>query len=200
MKYSSLLIEFYDNILSINKNPIIVLFGEDNTIWFSYNDILTLLGYSNLKLQKNRLALDKKYFDKYENIYKIAKVKQGIEIQNGIQPHLKMINESGLYVLLSRSNKQIAKNISEQLFSDVLPELRKNGKFVLTNPDKVKMNKLTKKLKLYQSEINRTKKQSYKPNITGKGLLLVAHKLDISLYFMPILYCFLFITITKYIL
>ena len=30
------LVKFYDNILSINKIPIIVIFDKSNTIWFSY--------------------------------------------------------------------------------------------------------------------------------------------------------------------
>ena len=72
---------------------------------------------------------------------------------------MKMINESGLYVLLSRSNKPIAKELSEKLFAEVLPELRKKGKYILSKIDKKKMEELTKKIKLYQFELKRTKKK-----------------------------------------
>ena len=48
------LVNFYDNILSINKTPISIIFDKSNTIWFSYNDVLQSIGYANLKLQKHR--------------------------------------------------------------------------------------------------------------------------------------------------
>ncbi|NBU52948.1 MAG: GIY-YIG nuclease family protein, partial [Alphaproteobacteria bacterium] len=57
-------------------------------------------------------------------------------------------------------------------FADVLPELRKKGKFILNSVDKKKMQTLTNKIKLYQQELKRTKKQSY-GNKTGKGFIYV---------------------------
>lgn len=154
MNYSTIFINFYNNILNINNSSILVLFDDYNNLWFSYNDILTVLGYSNLKLQKNRLALDNKYFDTYINI--IKKIQQNLP--KNTQPNLKMINESGLYVLLNRSNKKFAKELSEKLFAEVLPSIRKTGKFQINRNDKKEINKLTKKLKLLSVERNRTLK------------------------------------------
>jgi prophage antirepressor-like protein len=120
-------------------------------------------------LQKNRLNLDDKYFENYSEISKNTK-----EIQNNtnVQPHLKMINESGLYLLLSKSNKKIAKQLAEKFFTEVLPELRNKGKFVLNTTDKADMIKLTKKLKLYQKEHQLSKKQSFTNN-TNNGFIYV---------------------------
>ena len=67
--------------------------------------------------------MDNKYFDIYINIYPKSKLNK-IQLKNQ-QPKLKMISESGLYILLSKSNKKIAKELSEKLFAEVLPELRK---------------------------------------------------------------------------
>ena len=164
------LVNFYDNILSINKTPIIIVFDKSNTIWFSYNDILKSIGYSNLKLQKHRMNLDDKYFCKYIEIEKLLENED--EIINTIQPHLKMINESGLLVLLNRSNKSISKDLTEELLSNVLPELRKKGKYVLNSIEKKHMASITKKIQLYKKELKRTKKQSY-DNTTGNGFIYV---------------------------
>ena len=143
MTIGTKLVKFYDEILSINKTPIIISFDKLNTIWFSYNDILKSIGYSNLKLQKHRLNLDRKYFNKYIDIDKLLENKN--EFSYTIQPNLKMINESGLLVLLNRSNKSIAKDLTEELLSDVLPTLRKKGMYVLDSIEKKQMETITKK-------------------------------------------------------
>ena len=83
-----------------------------------------------------------------------------------------MINESGLLVLLNRSNKSIAKDLTEELLSDVLPTLRKKGMYVLDSIEKKQMETITKKIKNYQTELKRTKKHSY-PDKTSKGFIYI---------------------------
>jgi len=146
------------------------LFDRNNTVWLSYNNILKSLGYTDIKKLKKRLDIDKEYFSSYEIIYpqsKLNKIK--IDYQ---KPNEKFINESGLYLLLSQSSKKVAKELSAKLFTEVLPELRKKGKFVLNTTEKRNMNKLTSKLKNYQNELKRTKKQSY-PDKTGHGFIYI---------------------------
>lgn len=123
MSISELLDKIYDNILKFNNTDILILFDDNNTLWMSYNDILKSIGYNDYKTQSKRLSLDNKYFDIYINIYPKSKLNK-IQLKNQ-QPKLKMISESGLYILLSKSNKKIAKELSEKLFAEVLPELRK---------------------------------------------------------------------------
>jgi prophage antirepressor-like protein len=169
MSISSLIIDIYENQLKLNDSNILLLIDNTNSIWFSYNDILNALGYKDAKTQKKRLALDSKYFDTFKNIKSNSNNLNNINI---LQQKHKMINESGLYVLLNRSTKTIAKELSERLFADVLPELRKKGKFELNNADKKKMKTLTNKIKLYQQELKLTKKQSH-PDKTGHGFIYV---------------------------
>lgn len=169
MSISSLILDIYENQLKLNNCNILLLIDNTNSIWFSYNDILNSIGYKDSKTQKKRLSLDSKYFDTFKNIQS----KSNTNDNKDLAPyHLKMINESGLYVLLNRSNKPIAKELSEKLFADVLPELRKKGKFMLNSVEKKNMQTLTNKIKLYQQELKRTKKQSY-GNKTGKGFIYV---------------------------
>ena len=115
MSISELLDKVYDNILKFNDTDILILFDNNNTLWLSYNDILKSIGYNDYKTQRKRLKIDDKYFEIYINIYPKSKLNK-IQLKNQ-QPNLKMINEAGLYLLLSKSNKKVAKDLSEKLFS-----------------------------------------------------------------------------------
>jgi len=169
---STLLTNIYDNIINFNNINIIVLFDKSNNLWFSYNNLLNSIGYNNVKMQKWRLQLDNKYFDTYENIFKTSKLNKDYE--TNIQPHTKMINESGLYLLLSKSNKILAKKLMEKMFVDVLPSLRKNGKYILNSKEKSNIKALTKKLQLKSKEqsIRNTTKKQYN-NLSGKGFIYI---------------------------
>jgi prophage antirepressor-like protein len=175
MTISNIIIKIYDNILNLNNNEIIILFDNTNSVWFSYINILKSLGYKNVNLQKARLKIDDKYLNTYSNIFNLSNNNKKIKIN--IQPHMKMINESGLYFLLSKSNKPYSKLLLEELFTDVLPALRKTGKFSLNSEDKLKLKKLTKKMHLMQKEQSMkrltSKKYTKYNNISGKGFIYI---------------------------
>ena len=174
MSISSLITNIYDNILKFNNIDIIILFDESNNIWLSYNNILNSIDYKDAKTQKKRFQLDNKYFDTYINLYKKSKLNKHTI---NIHPNTKMINESGLYILLSKSNKKIAKDLLEKLFIDILPSIRKTGKFSVNSKDKLKLKKLTKKLQLIQKEQSMkrltTKKYTKYINSSKKGFIYV---------------------------
>ena len=171
MSISSLITNIYDNILKFNNIDIIILFDESHNIWLSYNNVLNSINYKDPKTQKKRFNLDNKYFDTYENLYKKSKLNK---TNITIQPATKMINESGLYLLLSKSSKKIAKDLMEKLFIDILPSLRKTGKFNLNTNEKQNMLKLTKKLQSIKKEqsIKNTTTKKY-TNTTEKGFIYV---------------------------
>lgn len=170
MSFSTTLREVYNNIFIFNGSKILLLFDKHNTIWLSFNNILRSLGYSDLKKYRKRHDLCDSYFSSYEVIYPQSKLNTiKIDYQ---KPNEKFINEAGLYLLLSQSSKPVAKELSRMLFTDVLPDIRKTGKFALNSTDRKGMNKLTQKLKNYQTEVKRTLKQSF-PDKTGKGFIYV---------------------------
>jgi prophage antirepressor-like protein len=172
MPISNIIIKIYDNILNLNNTEIIILFDNTNSVWFSYINILKSLGYKNVNLQKARLQLDDKYLSTYSNIFNLSNNNK--KILNNIQPHMKMISEAGLYFLLSKSNKAYSKLLLEELFTEILPSLRKTGKFNLNTTEKQNMKKLTKKMQLIQKEqsIRNTTTKKYK-NTSGKGFIYV---------------------------
>lgn len=119
---SNLIFNIYEKQLKLNDSNILLLIDNTNSIWFCYNDILNALGYKDSKTQKKRLALDSKYFDTFKNISE----KLSINNKNNIaKKNLTMINESGLYILLNRSKKTIAKELSANIFSEIIAELYK---------------------------------------------------------------------------
>ena len=175
MSISNFVTNIYDNILKFNNINIIVLFDEFNNIWFSYNNILNSINYKDAKTQKKRFNLEDKFFDTYENIYK--KSKSNKHNNNNIQPATKMINESGVYLLLSKSSKKIAKQLMENLFIDILPSIRKTGEYKVDSADKLKLKKLTKKLELIQKEQSMkkltTKQYTKYINTSKKGFIYI---------------------------
>lgn len=170
MSLAEILTNIYDNIFNFNNTNIIILFDKDNTLWLSYNDILKSLGYTDIKKLKKRLNIDDEFFSTYDKIYSQSKLnKIKLDYQ---KPNEKFISESGIYLLLSQSSKAGAKELSKVLFTKVLPELRKKGKFIMNTAEKKSINTLTKKLKLYQKEISKTKKQ-YFSNNTNNGFIYI---------------------------
>ena len=70
------------------------------------------------------------------------------------QPTTIFIDESGLYKLLTNSNKSLAKKFRDDIFSNILPTIRKTDKYNVNNIDKIKeLNKEIIKLKNNQINI-----------------------------------------------
>jgi prophage antirepressor-like protein len=180
MSITKLILEIYDNILQINNNKVIVLFDKHKNIWFSLPHLLKALEYSTYRdeIKSINKIIDDNELSTYEKISNLSIIKLGND--NKIHPHTKMISEGGIYLLLNKSKKPLAIELKKQLYANVLPSLRKNGKFIVSKEDKKDLAKLnnkilkqSQKIKLYQQEIKRTQKQSYSSNKTGNGYIYV---------------------------
>ena len=54
---------------------------------------------------------------------------------------MKMISEGGLYLLLDKSHKPLSIELKKQLYTQVLPSIRKSGQYkVNRNENKIKEN------------------------------------------------------------
>jgi hypothetical protein len=87
---------------------------------------------------------------------------------------MKMVSESGLYMLLDKSKKPKALELKKIIYTEILPSIRKTGDYKSDKADKIKLKKLTKKLQLIQKEqsIKNTTTKKY-INTTGKGFVYV---------------------------
>ena len=143
------------------------------------SDLFKSIGYTNSNREIKRLTIDKTNIKTYKEIFDELNnnTQLSLKKRKNIQPHMKMTNEAGIYLILDKSNKPITKAFKDALFTKILPEYRKTGDFKSNTNDKIKLKKLTKKLNLIQKEqsIKRltTKKYTTYDNISGKGFIYV---------------------------
>lgn len=115
--------------------------------WFIAKDIATALGYTN-----HRAAVIR-HVDPEDKI-------QGVTIRDTLdrpqQPVL--INESGLYSLILRSQMQSAKEFKRWVTSEVLPAIRQDGGYILAAEDASESEIMARALLIAQKTIERQKK------------------------------------------
>ena len=177
MSLGNLIVDIYQNIIDINGNKIIVLTDNDNKIWFSLRQILSTLEYKNVRAEIQRIEIDDKEILTLKQLLQNIPLKHHITYNKYVQPHMKMISESGLFMLLDKSEKPKAVELKKILYTNILPSIRKTGKYSVNSVDKLKLRNLTKKLKLIQKEqsIRRLTSKRYTnyKNTSGKGFIYV---------------------------
>lgn len=94
---------------------------RNNDPWFVAKDIAECLEISNVSDACSRLDDDEKAIGKADTL--------------GGSQDLLIISESGLYTLIMRSNKPEAKQFRKWVTSEVLPSIRKTGKYSLSLPN-----------------------------------------------------------------
>lgn len=96
---------------------------QNNEPWFVLKDVCDILGITNATVTANRLEDDE-----------VTKLDLG-----GQAGTTNIINESGLYHVILRSDKPEAKPFRKWVTSDVLPSIRKHGMYavdeLIENPD-----------------------------------------------------------------
>lgn len=85
--------------------------------WFSLKDVCAVLGISNHKMTAQRLDADEV-------------ILTDLTDSMGRQQETTVINESGLYNVILRSDKPEAKPFRKWVTSEVLPSIRKNGGYI----------------------------------------------------------------------
>jgi prophage antirepressor-like protein len=128
-------------------------------IWFKFITISNLLNYKNRKdALRDLISKDNK--KKLKEIKTLIKIKE--------HPNTIYINESGLYNFLIRSRMKNARNFQLWLSNDVLPKLRKQGKYELDKKVKFKVKNLNKKIKILEHN-NKLLKKNLTKNKYPKG-------------------------------
>ena len=84
-----------------------------------------------------------------------------------IKNNTKFINESGLYQLLSHSTKPIAKLFMDKYFTEIMPQIRKTGKYEVNKEEMTKIKKLSKKIDLYKEELKHHEKFKFEKSDNG---------------------------------
>jgi prophage antirepressor-like protein len=140
-------LDIFNQIFKVNDDEIIIIFDTDGEVWFSLRNIFELLKYQNIdKVITNMQIKNKKEYDD------IRVTPGGVDLYN-MQPRQLFINESGLYEVLSKSNKPIAEVFKNKYFEEIMPEIRKKGKYIIKKSEKKKLDKLNNKINNYEQEL-----------------------------------------------
>ena len=177
-KVVNLIIKLFDNLITLNNIDIAIFYDKDKKIWFSLRDIFNALGYKNIKAEIKRLDINEKHITNYSNLRNNLIINNNnIKTRTHLHPQLKLVDEAGIYVILNKSNKPIAKEFQDELFSNILPKLREDGEFKFNSNDRKELKNLKHKLTLIKKEqlIKRltSKKYSKYNNISGKGFIYI---------------------------
>lgn len=119
---ASSVVKIFENV-EFGKVRVVSISGEP---WFVGNDVAKALGYIDPKDAIRRIVDDDDRF-----VYDVDN-QEGYEttpIENQYVKKITLINESGLYTLILRSNMDKAKNFKRWVTSEVLPSIRKTGSY-----------------------------------------------------------------------
>ncbi len=115
------LIQANQNVLSFTKEGLgeIRVIDKNGEVWFVAKDVCDVLGLKDVSMSLQKLDEDEKLTQKI--------------FVSGQHRDLWLINESGLYTLILRSNKPNAKKFRKWVTSEVLPTIRKTGTYSLNS-------------------------------------------------------------------
>lgn len=107
-------------LFNFNSEGVRVIRDANGAPWFHGKDVCDVLGYANSRDALNNLDPDDR------NTVAVRDGKRG-------NPNQTFVNESGLYALIFGSQKPEAKAFKRWVTSEVLPALRKTGRYVLAD-------------------------------------------------------------------
>ena len=141
-------LDVFNKLFKINDTKIMIIFDKEGNVWFKFRDVLKVLGYSDIKYSLVNIkvsSLNKITFDKIKGV------------ESTLPPNFKtktlFINESGLYEVLTLSTKPLAKIFKDKYFKEIMPEIRKHGRYEVSSQEKVELDKINKKLDNYKQEL-----------------------------------------------
>jgi prophage antirepressor-like protein len=146
-------IDIFNNQLVYDKNNINYVIDIENNIWFKFLSVAKLLKYKSSK-DALRDLVNKDNKTLLKNIKILIKVKE--------HPNTVYLNEKGIYHFLMKSRMNSAKDFQEWLINDVLPNLRKHGKYEINKKIKQKLKNLNKKIKKLEKDNIKLKKDMTK--------------------------------------
>lgn len=123
----------------------------DDTPWFVAKDVCAALDLSDVSMSVSKLDDDEKLVQKI--------------FVSGQNRDMFIINESGLYTLILRSNKPQAKRFRKWVTSEVLPSIRKNGVYDVTGNINDRLERIEKALEGLTEFTSAILKIVYEPKV-----------------------------------
>jgi prophage antirepressor-like protein len=145
-------LDIKENIDEIDSNTLTKVENNilNETFVFNNNEIRTIGSYEEPYFVMKDIAniLD---LANYRNVYsKMEDYMKGVQLLDtpGGKQDMQVINESGLYYMIIKSTKQIAKEFQKWVFKDILPTIRKKGTYTLEKQNKFILQRPIKPLLL----------------------------------------------------
>ena len=155
------------NRLLYKRNIIPIIIDDDDVVWFSAREIAIALGYKKTKdAPRNAIRTHVNKRDK-KQLHAIKTTnKRG-------HPHSLYINESGLYRLIIRSRLKTAEKFSDWVTHEVLPSIRKYGKYKLIEEHKKELHSVFDLLNFLEHENKKLKADQCKTKYPDGGIVYV---------------------------
>jgi len=141
-KSNNFYLDVFNKLISINEHKIFIVFDKNENIWFCLRDLLLALGYKDTKDAIRSLDIDDEFTI---NIGKLL-VGGTVPPTVGLQPKTKMINSSGLYLLLGISTKPLAKQFMRHYIKHIMPSITATGKYISSDKDMKRIKELNHKI------------------------------------------------------
>jgi anti-repressor protein len=114
---------------------------KDGEAWFVLKDVCDILGLSNPSKVAERLDDDEK-----------SKLDPKSKLGSKSNEPINVVNEPGLYSVVLKSDKPIAKKFKRWITHEVLPSIRKEGKYELGQKNFIKQ--LRQAVSTIQAKLN----------------------------------------------
>ncbi len=128
-------LDIFNKLLLFNDEKIFIIFDKKGNIWFNLKDLLKIIGYKDFDKSKKDLNINKDYLLKLNDIEKNNFNKKDYF---NIQLTSVMINHEGLFYILSKSKKPIAKLFMNKYITEIMPSISKTGKYISSNNEQKK--------------------------------------------------------------
>jgi prophage antirepressor-like protein len=159
--------DIFNNIIKYNSIDIIVVFDKYAEPWFMVSDIVDILGYEDTRKVLKRLV-PKTHYKPFNKI----KTSDIINIKN-FQTQSLFVDEPGLYLLLLNSKKNSAKHFKIWISEEVMPSIRKYGKYKFSISQKQKLDIINKKIAKLRKENRTFKNNQNKFKVKKRGALYI---------------------------
>lgn len=162
----SFFLDIFNQILKYGEKEIKIIFDSNGDVWFGLRDTLKVLDYKNYKKALYNIYITKNN-QKKQNKINLPKVPLKGYLRKNKHPDTIFINESGLYQILSNSTKPIAKQFMNKYFTEIMPQIRKTGKYEVNKKEMKKIKNLNQKLDNYKEELSHHEKKDYEKSKNG---------------------------------
>lgn len=150
MSKKDFFLDVFNNILDYDNNKVMIIFDSDGNIWFGLRDIMKMLGYVNIINIINDMKINDTYKKKFTDLKGVLLTTPPFNFQKNTN----FVNEFGLYEILIKSTKPLAKIFLNKYLTDIMPQIRKTGIYISDKKDLKKIKELNNKLENYKKELN----------------------------------------------